>query len=560
MSDAYWQAKIWGLLHDPNFKPLHDNTGRGGNSFWKQLPIMQDWVENGLNPEDSSKKILEHIKLADYITSASDRGAIGSVSSSVNYNKNGLEISHLLSGAKQTFKLKGDRHQELLSDRKRILEEKENRLFQAIPESIKNDVNNPKKLFWWLWRCLPEAVCQEFDDYSLLLTPAETRLPDSSIWSHASLTAAIAGALAGYDLTTEEIKEKWNTKKTLSHAYIASFTFSPIQELIKASRKMRDFWAGSWILHYLSAKVCWELAQQYGADCILYPSLYQQPLIDLWLLEKYPEFQPWIDPEKDYESRNRALLTAGFPNVIVLVLPKDKVNAAMQRAKSVLVDENWRKIGNLAFDELKERNWQPDLNYNSNTWKGWLESQWQTYWTAVPIGKEGEELKNAAIPKEREEEFKQWLDTQNQAYAIEDKKNKLFQQAEINFLREAYRQRLERQGRKFSVNVGSWWNHAFNQTRLALTAVKNARDWEIPTAFATRSTISGLGAVVHPPSKEYPNTDWITEGEAKQAWKREASLFDGREQLNATETVKRVLTEILPKLLRKNRKDKRHDR
>jgi CRISPR-associated protein Cmr2 len=473
MSDAYWKAKIWGLLHDPALKPLHNNTGRGGNSFWQQLPIMKDWVDNGLNPEESGKTILKHIKLADYITSASDRGAIGSVSSSVNYNENGLEISHLLSGKKQIFKLKGDRHQELISDRKRILEEKENNIFQSIPESIKNDINNPQKLFWWLWRCLPEAVCQEFDDSSLLLTPAETRLPDSSIWSHASLTAAIAGALAGYDLTTEEIKENWKPNKPLSHAYIASFTFSPIQELIKASRKMRDFWAGSWILHYLLAKVCWELAQQYGADCILYPSLYQQPLIDLWLLKKYPEFENRIDRPSD-----RALLTAGFPNVIVLVLPKDKVNAAMQRAKQVLV-ENWREIGNLVFKELKDRNWQPNLDYNSNTWKGWLESQWQTYWTAVPIGKEGEELKNAAIPKEREEEFQQWLNTQNQAYAIETKKDRLFQEKEIDFLREAYQQRLERQGRKFSVNVGSWWNHAFDQTRLALTAVKNARDWEL---------------------------------------------------------------------------------
>ena len=138
MSDAYWKAKIWGLLHDPAFKPLHNNTGRGGNSFWRELPVMQDWVDGGLNPEESGKKILEHIKLADYITSASDRGAIGSVSSSVNYNENGLEISHLLSGEKQIFKLKGDRHRELISDRKRVLDTKENNIFQAIPESIKD--------------------------------------------------------------------------------------------------------------------------------------------------------------------------------------------------------------------------------------------------------------------------------------------------------------------------------------------------------------------------------------------------------------------------------------
>ncbi|MDY7023469.1 MAG: hypothetical protein SWJ54_19295, partial [Cyanobacteriota bacterium] len=64
MVSAYWQAKIWGLLHDPALKALHNNTGRGDNSFWQQLEVMEDWVQNGWNPEKSGKKILEHIHLA----------------------------------------------------------------------------------------------------------------------------------------------------------------------------------------------------------------------------------------------------------------------------------------------------------------------------------------------------------------------------------------------------------------------------------------------------------------------------------------------------------------
>ncbi len=85
MSEAYWQTKIWGLLHDPALKALHNNTGRGGNSFWSELAAMQDWREHGWNPETSGSKLLQHIHLADYIASASDRAAIGSLSSSVNY-------------------------------------------------------------------------------------------------------------------------------------------------------------------------------------------------------------------------------------------------------------------------------------------------------------------------------------------------------------------------------------------------------------------------------------------------------------------------------------------
>ncbi|MGK7883238.1 MAG: type III-B CRISPR-associated protein Cas10/Cmr2 [Crocosphaera sp.] len=561
----YWQAKIWGLLHDPALKALHDNSGRGGNSFWQQLSIMQTWVENDLNPEKSSKKIFKHIKLADYITSASDRGAIGSLTSSVNYNDNGLEISHLLSGEKLNFKIK--QHDSLLPKRHQFLESKEQQLLDLIPSSIddlmKSDSDKDKQgyekaLFWWLWRCLPEATCQLFDDASLLLMPAETRLPDSSIWSHASLTAAMAGALTGYDLTTEDLTKNWKANKPLSHPYLVSFTFSPIQELIKASRKMRDLWAGSWILHYLSAKVSWTLANIYGPDCLIYPNLYQQPLIDHWLLKKYGKFgfEQWIK-----QPSERSLLTAGFPNVLVLVLPKDKVETAMQTAKSTLISE-WLNISKLVFDELEERYWMKGLSFDHKTWKGWLKSQWQTYWTAIPIGvdlelgntqgklekvaltsseiyKENEEIKDSEVV----EKDRSWVATQNQAYGLNENRA-LFLEKELTFLQKAAKLRREQQNRHpFNANVGSWWAAIFEQTRLALTAVKNGRDWQIPTAFSTRSTISGLGGVLH------PGNDWIEEGKTKTLWKRQAGLFDGIEQLNATETVKRGLHLVLPQLL-----------
>lgn len=541
MSEEYWRAKIWGLLHDPALKALHSNQGRGGNSFWQQLPIMGEWVEREWNPEKSGKKILKHIKLADYIASASDRGAVGSVTSSVNYNDNGLEIAHLLSGEK--FNLRIDQHQQLLENRTKFLQDKENNLISKIPASIQQD---EKALFWWLWRCLPEAVCKQFnDDKKLLLMPAETRLPDASIFSHISLTSAFAGALAGYDLTTEEIAQNWPQNKPLSHPYLAVFTLTPIQELIKASRKMRDFWGGSWILHYLSAAVSWKLAQQYGPDCLLYPSLYGQPLIDLWLLQKYPEFSQWVT-----HPCNQALLTAGFPNVIMIILPKDKVAAGMQTAKNALLD-SWKEIGGLVFQKLTQRHWNLTLKEDHKTWQGWLNAQWQTYWAAVPIGKEGVSLTSSEIYWEEKEditpedetEAQRWRDIQNQAYNLTGDKA-LFLEDELKFLQKAGELRRKRWNKHpVSANVGSWWDHIFDQTRLALAAVKNARNWQLPTAFGPRSTVSGLGPVVHSQS------DWITEGKTQHYWQRQAGLFDGKEQLNATETVKRCLHLILPKLL-----------
>jgi len=556
MSEEYWRAKIWGLLHDPVLKALHNNSGRGKSSFYKQLEVMKPWVETGKTPDQSGGKVLENILLADYIASASDRSAIGSVTASINYapGKNpekGLEITHLLSGAKQEFKIK--LHTELIeSKRQEYLEKKEGELLAEIDNHLRTDIKNIKHLFWWLWRCLPEATCDLFDkDNSLMLMPAETRLPDASIWSHLSMTSALAGALAGYDLTAAQI-QRWQGNDELSHPYLAVFSFSPVQELIKSSRKMRDFWAGSWLLHYLSAKVCWKLANQYGPDTLLYPSLYQQPLIDHWLLQEIEklkkeekidfDFSKWVKPPLP-----ESLLTAGFPNVISLILPKDKVQAAMQTAQQTLLEE-WLIIGDLVFKELHDkRHWMRELKPNHNSWQGWLKSQWQVYWTALPIGKQGIQLKSSAIDEQKDTEFQDWLDIQNGTYNLRTKENQLFKDKELDLLREAHKRRWKKYQRGFSANIGSWWGYIFDATRASLASVKNARNWELPTAFGPRSTISGIGPVV---SSGKDGKDWITEGDTKKSWgKHDAGFFDGTEQLNATEVVKRGLHKILPKLL-----------
>jgi CRISPR-associated protein Cmr2 len=565
VTQTFWQAKIWGLLHDPVLKALH-SKGRGQNSNWQDLAVMQSRIDLDRNPESSGARAMQQIHLADLIASASDRGAIGSLSSSVDYapaadRNKGLEIYHLLSGAKLEFRLSAARHQELVNaSRGNHLTEIEQGLFQQVIRDPIDGQDKPlfevggasdasehqqilalKKVFWWLWRCLPIATCNAFGDekqadLSLLLMPAETRIPDGSIWSHTSLTAAMAGALTGFTVTTNDL-QRWPTGKEPSRAYLATFSFTPIQELIKASRKMRDFWAGSWILHYLSAKVCWALAWKYGPDSLVYPSLFQQPLIDFWLLDKWPDFKPWIDQPGD-----RQLLTAGFPNVIVMVLPEENVQAAMQMAAETLREE-WLKLGHLVFEKLHDnRHWMPQLNEDHKTWQGWLKGQWQTYWSAMPIGDRHQELTSNEIYKTSEGKTETWRPAQNRAYRLSGEQV-LFTDAETTFLQEAAKFREEiYKKHPFKANVGSWWPYIFDQTRWALTAAKSARTWELPTAFGTRSTVSGIGAAVH------PGEDWIKEGDVSRLWQHHAGLFDGREQLNATETLKRGLHKVLPQL------------
>lgn len=573
MTEEYWRGKIWGLLHDPALKPLYHNKSLEGP--WKELKCMEGWIspkDKSFSESPYSSNWLKHIGLCDLIASASDRATLGRLPSPISYTQEGLEIKHLLSGESQYLKL-SQWHDQLLEDKSR------DSFLQGVEKAIISDIKeweDTKKVYWWLWRCYPQALATalgaEKEESNIHLLPAETRLPDGSLWSHTTMTSALAGALAGYHTDKSAYPRKRareNKDYYKSRPHIATFSFTPVQELIKASRKMRDFWAGSWLLHYLSAKVCWAIAWKYGPDTLLYPCLYEQPLIDLWLLKQYPDFKKWIKPPLERE-RSFSLLTAGFPNVLVMILPdngasqtdktiKNPVQNAMQQAEETLKQE-WMKIGKLVLENLQEKKWMPHLN--SHTWDGWLKKQWQTYWVAVPLGNKEIPLDHSPgklPPKESKpddktteklKKYKQWEEKQNN-FACP--KKDLLTENEFQFVQATYdngvREYLsDRQSKpsfykRPNLNVGSWWPSLFDLMRYSLKAVKNARTWQLPTAFGPRSTLSGVGPVVH------SGDDWVTEENTQKEWSNDMGLFDGIEELNATEVLKRGLHQILDKVL-----------
>jgi len=561
MARPYWQSKIWGLLHDPILKALSSSRDLSREGRWDLLKCMEGWH----SPKDSSsqenfhREWLKRINLCDLIASASDRTTIGRLPpehSSITYREEGLNVHHLLSGKPQQIIVDNWHSQLNNGKRKEFLENIEVEALQPIL-----NWEDAEKVHWWLWRCYPEVIAQQNQNTNLL--PAETRLPDASLWSHTSITSAIAGGLAGYYTDDSQYPRKGEHFKQRSRPYLTTFSFTPVQELIKASRKMRDFWAGSWLLHYLSAKVAWAIASKYGADTLLYPCLYQQPLIDHWLLQKYPDLKEWIK-----QPSTESLLTAGFPNVLVMILPnngKDEetikdnpVRSAMEYANNTLKQE-WQNIGKEVLEFIQNRHegkkWE---NINLHTYDNWLKAQWQHYWVSLPLGSPNiEELSMSPRPKKGEQEkspedreYDKWIKQQND-YA--NPQPYLFSDSERDFLAAIFnlnQDETESDSNKTfrykqpNLNVGSWWASTFDQLRYSLNAVKNARNWRIPTAFGPRSTISGLGSVVHPIIDE-SKPEWITEGETAQFWANNLGLFDGIEELNATEVLKRGLHQIL---------------
>lgn len=316
-----YHRKLYALLHEPA-KSIQYNV----NSTCQQLLCLQEHlVELNTWWWSEESKLGEQ---AAEISSSSDRVNLESNSLAASHN---VEVRHPISGESQ-----------------KITEQDFHTAFEMSQIATEPDV---EKVFWWFWRFYPEALASK--QLNALLIPAHKILPDCPLHTYKSTVSALVGAM---------FPEQWLSGKP-EHPYLLLFTFSPVQEFIKSSRKFLDFWAGSYLLHYLSVKLCWYIAQTYGPDAVITPSLWSQEIIDALLVLKYPDFaaqfaclQDGIDPVgRFHDKKSTSLTTAGFPNVITVLVPgKDAAEGLGKKLGEVLRNE-WKAIADNVRSDIKNR-------------------------------------------------------------------------------------------------------------------------------------------------------------------------------------------------------------
>lgn len=135
---------------------------------------------------------------------------------------------------------------------------------------------NEMDKFLYIWRNIQDEIFEknkykEWIKY-LAVLPADTRLPDHSIWEHLKISSAISAY--------------WDeqNKMLLQNNSLFIFTLGPVQSFISQARKTQDFFMGSFILSYLTFIGMMEIIKKYGPTSLIYPDLYKQPLMD-WFLE-----------------------------------------------------------------------------------------------------------------------------------------------------------------------------------------------------------------------------------------------------------------------------------
>ncbi|NEO98726.1 MAG: type III-B CRISPR-associated protein Cas10/Cmr2 [Symploca sp. SIO2E9] len=557
------QRKLYALIHEQHqnqqnnhiFKELYccrENLDEL-NKWWEQLEeqvlinksTSDDQVEEGRGQEAGGRRALEALPKA--IASSSDRVNLVETS---NISNTFCQVKHPISGQSQQIE---SFHQQETPDITQIAQE-----------------TDAKKVFWWFWRFYPEIRAKQ--DSHALLIPAHKILPDCPLHSYKSTVSALVGAL---------YPETWQPGESHQHPYLLLFTFSPVQEFIKASRKFLDFWAGSYLLHYLSVKLCWHIAQLYGPDAVITPSLWSQEIIDALMVKEFDQtadnstvfrdsFQKYaldkLDPvSRFHHKKSTSLSTAGFPNIITAIVPGQKAAEELGKKLTDKLTEEWREIADKVREDIKQKviSWLgeskhqqqrnkilqefPDADYQAclrdlekwqqpgcwewnKLWEAQIENTWEPYWSAVPLGHPEEKL--VIDDKDSQGYFNnEWKQAQ-EAVASSHSEQRIPTPAE----EKTYQ----------TLNVGTWWGSLQSRLGKSIQAVKNTRRWQIPVAPGERSTLSGQYSAVHPNLhyEKFREGAGVPAGSMRLFWRLIAEvypgLFNGSEKLNALELTKRM--------------------
>ena len=174
---------------------------------------------------------------------------------------------------------------------------------------------------WRLW-------CRDAreKDHRLAFLPADTRLPDHTIWNHMQVVSALAGT------------------NTAGGPAFLRLHLGGVQEFIAQARNTRDLWSGSYLLSWLMVAGLKDLTSRIGPDAVIFPNLLGQPLFDLqWRDEIWNELRAqanansvWSGNDDGNGQRSgldagpTAQLTPNFPNVFLALVPANHAAALGQ--------------------------------------------------------------------------------------------------------------------------------------------------------------------------------------------------------------------------------------
>ncbi|NLM18370.1 MAG: type III-B CRISPR-associated protein Cas10/Cmr2 [Candidatus Riflebacteria bacterium] len=462
MTNKFWEIKLTAWLHDPAekcFVLFHDPSGHEGGSIKNIQEALKE--EIGLETGDKEKDI---IKKADWIASSADRPQWPKEVGGDAYEKwaqvdfaSEPELIHPLTG--DILKLEDLQGSVSWKELKDVSEE----YFKDVLKLGKD----AKMKFLAMWRFAPETpkVTGKSQGGNIgklwQLLPADTRVPDHSIWNHLDLTSAFAGSLAD------------------DEPALLAVTFGPVQSFIAQARSTSDLWAGS---HLLSS-IVWEgmkaVAEEVGPDSFLFPQIRGVPAADLWLLDMARDagcedawrrqFEnagvEWLKSRTD----SNPLFAASLPNKFSAIVPKSKVESLVEKIKASV----WQEV-KMWTEEIPGKLGFGEEGYFKEQMEEQLKDFPNIYWASVDW------------PTDTSEENLE---------PIRKACDKFFEESD-NFFNKDYWKILNKEiplgGKTFyKLQAGVLYPAVYQLSEKALAASKTARSFEQLTQTGFRCTLCG---------------------------------------------------------------------
>ncbi|MFZ3140974.1 type III-B CRISPR-associated protein Cas10/Cmr2 [Polaromonas sp.] len=206
--------------------------------------------------------------------------------------------------------------------------------------------DDDRKTFLAFWRFGPEAG-QHASELGVLwpMLPADSRIPDHSIWSHVDTVSAIHTALMGDEQGPDQ-------------PALLVMSFGPVQGFIGQARSTSDLWAGSHLLSSLVWEAMKPIVSHLGPDTMVFPALRGVPVVDQWLMEtggkNFTQLFENIDSEllSDNTDTN-PLFAASLPNKFMAIVPSRQAGALAEKAIGAIrqAAKSWtREAAQRAFE------------------------------------------------------------------------------------------------------------------------------------------------------------------------------------------------------------------
>ncbi|SHK76395.1 CRISPR-associated protein, Cmr2 family [Rhodothermus profundi] len=482
-----WSQKIVAFLHDPPGKALvlrsvsHDPHAQLAEAL-QQIVLGR--------PSEAGEK--ERAVKADHIASAADRVNFPERATAYWDRVNAMLTHPLAAGTPpQSVPLPA---QDLPQLDNEIQEEAGHRVLRSWITQLAAQPDSEKRLYFHIWRLLYAELARRTSLRGWVrLLPADTRQPDHPLEQHLSITAAIADALP-------------------EPAFLV-FSIGPVQEFIAAARRTQDLWMGSWLLSYLTWRAIESLAEEYGPDVVVFPSLRGQPLCDHWLHTTHN--LPCRPSEAD-------LARPTFPNKFVALLSIQEAARGAEKAEKA-VREEWKQLSEALYQELSVC--FPADEQTRQLWEAQIQQHLEVYWVVLP-----------------------WIGADNapgkpQAEAVKATYRALLPPDGSWPFEEIY-QVLDQSGR-YDPNWGTVYSLLYDLADRAFNARKNLRNFEPVCEEGPKCTLCGQRAALR--SKQHnARRFWGQTANSRRAQRKYDIKPDGKERLCAVCAVKRfVQREVL---------------